>query len=250
MARGLDFVLSRNAFYVRTYRRMLVVSIILTFLMCLLVGLNVLIAKTHPTSKYFPTTPDGKLTRDPPLNENHLSFDKLTIFPDGTIEGAPKWLNVKNEYDSENGLVRIWVERAIESLFNFDYKNYRLSITKLRDLFTHSSFEHYKLALLDSRNLELVKAQQSIVYVNILEEPQLEKVGMMGDRKVWMYLTPIEVVYETPQVKHSSFVMVKLIVMRESILIQHFFGLKILQVNLRVLDVPEAPGEEVQNAGR
>ena len=30
------------------------------------------------------------------------NFDRLTIYPDGTVEGAPKWLNVKKEYDRRN----------------------------------------------------------------------------------------------------------------------------------------------------
>ncbi|MBT4963106.1 MAG: DotI/IcmL/TraM family protein [Francisellaceae bacterium] len=243
MARGLDFILSRNAFYTRTYRRMLLVSIILTFLMALLVGLNILVAKTHPRSKYFPTSPDGKLTKDPARTINHLNFDLLTIFPDGSIEDAPKWLNVKDERDRKNGLVRMWVERAISSLFSYDYKSYRLSLTNLRDLFTKRAYEEFKIGLYESRNIETVISEKSVVHLNILEPAQLVSSGIMkstkGDIRVWNYLIPIEVVYESVEQKHSLFLVAKMLVIRESILVQHFFGLKIAKLNFKTMPAPE-----------
>lgn len=220
--------------------------------MILIASLNILVAKTHPRSKYFPTTPDGKLTKDPPRSQNHLRLDNLTIFPDGSIEGAPKWLNAKDARDPVNGIIQLWVEKAIVALFSYDYKNYRISISNLRDLFTPKGFQQFKVALLESRNVETVKREKSVVYVNVLSPPRLikEKIvpgsedGERPDIRGWQYITPIEVVFQSTEKRHSLYLLSKIVVIRESILVQDFFGLKIATINFKTMPPPEGLDNE------
>lgn len=210
--------------------------------MILLASLNILVAKTHPRSKYFPTTPDGKLTRDPLLSENHLKLDKLTIFPDGSIEGAPKWLNAKDARDPVNGIIQIWVEKAVIALFSYDYRNYRLNISNLRDYFTSAGYQKFKIALYESRNVETVRREKSIVYANILEPPRLVKEGVIQlagkGTRAWQYIVPMEIVFQSAENRHNLFLLAKVTIIRESILVQHFFGLKIASINFKNMPPP------------
>lgn len=236
-SKSVTLVLSRNEFYLKTYRAVGGVVILLSLITILLIGFAFYQVKTlNNNPRYFPTTPDGRLIEMPPLDINHLRLDQLQINPaSGVIEGMPPPVRTlaQLEPEGENALIKYWAYLAVLDMFDYDYVHYRTEVQDASKYFTPNGFERFKMALISSRNLETVKLRSAVVVPEITGPVKILGTKMVSDRFAWDLEVPLKLTYEstatsTPLVQT---LLAKLSIARVSTLKSPFYGLAIYKLN-------------------
>ncbi len=143
----MEMVMMRNYFYYNTFRKMMIVFIML---IAIAIALG-----------FF------------------LSYEMKAIHPPRyiatSIEGHPLALIPLNQANMKDNEIKTWAMEAAVEAYNMNFVNYRDSIQKARIYFTPKGYEHYLKALSDSRNLEAVKRKKMIVHAQINGQPQILK---------------------------------------------------------------------------
>lgn len=232
-----ELIFSRNEFYIRSYEQIKLIVVVLLLMCCLLIGFclhqtNVL----QPMPKYFPTTPDGKLIYDPPINENQLLLSKQKVFPgSGVIVGMPEPVRTYSqlEADGENALVLYWAYLAASEMFDYDYVHYRSVIQEASKYFTPLGHRNFIEALIASKNLETVKARSAVVIPEITGNIQLLGTRMVEGHYVWDIQVPVQLTYASAQYPEPIIqkLLAKMSIARVSVLVSPFYGLSIFRLN-------------------
>lgn len=230
---SLDLINIRNSFYLQNYRKIIVINILTIILLALLIGFFVYQKRLNSGSKYFPTTADGIIIDMPPLNVNHLKLNNLLINNAGFLIEQPK-INVNTlNQDRNNALILYWAKKAVLKMFDYDYINYRSALEELRNYFVPGGHKLFMKALMESKNMETIKASNRVVRATIAGEAILKKVGLINNRYVWQVFVPVDIFYENitdePLIQNIT---AKLWITRTSTLQIPFFGLSIIIVNL------------------
>lgn len=233
-----ELILIRNDFYWRSYVKIKgMVSILLIICFALIIFTYYQSRSVIYAPRYIPTTPDGVLIISPPLPENHLLLSQQRIDPNGYIYGMPEPKIPYNELEpaGENALVLYWAKMVIESMFDYDYVHYRRVIEHSRMYFTAQGHENFIQALLNSKNLETVKARSAIVVPEVTGPVKLISTGMVYGRFAWELEVPLRLTYESaanplPIVQN---LLAKLSIARVTTLTNPFYGLAIYQLNFQ-----------------
>jgi intracellular multiplication protein IcmL len=226
----------RNEFYAQSFAQIKVLVTVLLLIFALLVGFMWYQSRAILLSpKYFPTTPDGRLVISPPFSENHLLLSKQEITASGVIIGMPA--PTKNYYElepyGENALVIYWAQLAVAEMFNYDYVHYRGVIETARKYFTATGHENFINALVDSKNLETVKARSAVVIPSIIGEIKLVRTYLTSGHFAWDLEIPLRLTYEStmdpePLVQD---LLAKLSIGRVTTLRLPFYGISIFNLN-------------------
>lgn len=236
-SKSVTLVVSRNEFYLKTYRAIGGVFILLLLITILLIGFSFYQVTTiNNNPKYFPTTPDGRLIEMPPVDINHLRLDKVQVnSATGVIKGMPPPVRTyaQLEPEGENALIKYWAYLAVLDMFDYDYVHYRAEIQNSSKYFTPSGFERFKAALISSRNLETVKLRSAVVIPEINGPVKLLGTKMVSGRFAWDLEIPLKLTYEststsTPLVQT---LLANLSIARVSTLRSPFYGLAIYKLN-------------------
>src|SRR5579863_537348 len=97
MSKLLETIHHRNAFYASSYRQLIALNFCLFIIVVALSIWSIYLYRVKPQAIYFPTTPEGKLIQDPPLNQPAVS-------------------------DAD---VIAWADKVALMVFDYDYVNYR-----------------------------------------------------------------------------------------------------------------------------
>lgn len=158
----------RNAFYAKAYRRLIGLNLFLFLMILLLSAWAISLYHTKAQAIYLPTTPEGKLIQDPPVNQAHLS-------------------------DTE---VITWAEKLLLMVYDFDYVNYRQSLQNLRTYFTPKGHGEYLAALDFSTNIEAVKNNKQVVSAEINGPAKIIQKGLNAGFYFWQIKIPLLIRYE------------------------------------------------------
>lgn len=229
----LDIINIRNNFYLDNYRHILLSIILVVILLCMVIGFYFYQQKSTSGARYFPTSPEGVLIEMPPLNINHLKLNGLLTDNRGFLIEQPK-INVKElSADQDNALVIYWVKNVINSMFDYDYINYRRTLQDLRNYFAPGAHESFIKALEQSKNLETINNTKRTVRSEIVAEPIVKKTGILNNRYIWNVHVPVDIYYENlmdePLIQKLT---AKLWILRVTTLQSPFFGLSIVVINL------------------
>lgn len=232
----LTLINKRYFFYQRNYRHVVVLNMSLMIsIVCLFLALLYL-HKTRPAPRYFPTTPDGIQITDPPLTTNHLDPVNFTVLANGLLADTPSIPARALRANDQNAIMIYWAERAVLSLFDFDYINFARALQDVRKYFTLRGHQNFLIALSESKNIETVKLNKSIVTAKVAGETQVVKTGIIGKgdqaRLAWKIEVPIDVQYNNgvDQLLTQK-LLAKLFIVRVSTLQSLFYGLAINEVN-------------------
>ena len=236
-----ELIFSRNEFYVRSYDQIKLIVFLLLLICALLIGFCIHQNKVLiPMPKYFPTTPDGQLIYDPPIGENHLLLSKQKVSSTtGLIIGMPEPTKPYSqlEPDGENALVLYWAYLAVDQMFNYDYVHYRSVIQEVSKYFTPLGHQNFIQALIDSKNLETVRARSAVVIPQIIGNVELLGTRMVEGHYVWdiqaaVNLTYASAKYPEPLVQK---LLAKMSIARVSTLLSPFYGLSIFRLNFQTI---------------
>lgn len=232
-----ELIILRNEFYLRSYRQVKVIITLLSLICTLLIVFcfhqkEVLMSMP----KYFPTTPDGLLIDNPPVSENHLLLSNQKVSPTtGIIIGMPQptILYSELEADGENALVLYWAYSAVSEMFNYDYIHYRSVIQEVSKYFTAVGHQRFITALINSKNLETVKARSAVVIPEITGKVQLLSTGMIEGHYFWEIQVPVQLTYTSARYQPPIVqqLLAKLSIARVSTLLSPFYGLAIFRLN-------------------
>lgn len=232
-----ELVLLRNEFYERSYKQIKQIVLILLLICALLVGFCMHQNQVlKPMPRYFPTTPDGRVIYNPPVDENHLVLSKQTVDPrTGVIVGMPQPTQLYStlEQYGENALIIYWAYVAVTKMFDYDFVHYRSVIQDASRYFTPQGHQNFIDALISSKNLETVRARSAVVVPQITGPVQLLGTGMADGHYTWHLKVPVRLTYEsvaskTPIVQD---LLANLSIGRVSTLISPFYGLSIYRLN-------------------
>lgn len=166
---ALAQVLMRNDFYRDGQRKLMValslsvvVNVIMVFLLSYLL--------THPpTPKYFATSINGRIT---------------PLFA----------LNAPNT--SDNAVVQ-WASEAASASYSYNFVNWRSELEAASSFFTAEGWSQFTTALLDSNNLEAVKAKKLVVSAVVTGAPVILQKGLLNGRYSWRIQMPLLVTYQS-----------------------------------------------------
>ncbi len=232
-----ELIVLRNEFYLRSYGQIKIIIVILSLMCALLIGFSFRqkeVLKAMP--KYFPTTPDGQLINTPPVSENHLLLSNQKVSPTtGIIEGMPQPTILFSELqaDGENALVLYWAYIAVSEMFNYDYIHYRSVIQGVSKYFTAVGHQRFIAALINSKNLETVKARSAVVIPEVIGKVQLIGTGMVEGHYFWELQVPVQLTYASVMDKQPIVqqLIAKMSIARVSTLLSPFYGLAIFRLN-------------------
>ncbi|MFM8454366.1 MAG: DotI/IcmL family type IV secretion protein [Gammaproteobacteria bacterium] len=115
----------------------------------------------------------------------------LLTDPDGnTIPDVPVWQPLDNRY------ILRWVENTVPEIYNFDFVNYLQLFYTKRIYFTIPGLENFVRALVNSANLESVKARKQVVYSEIIGRAKIINQGSVAGHVMWAVSLPLRVKYE------------------------------------------------------
>lgn len=183
---GLERVLVRNQFYWEAYRRVCILLLLLGIMILALFGFVIYQANTLLESRYFPTTPDGRV-----IEIVHLTRSLQTA-----------------------DFVRDWTVQAILDLYSFDYVTYRQDFQEMQLMFTRKGYTDFMKALVASTNLEAVKANKQVVSSELVGTPQVIREGQLSavEPYSWDLTIPLLVTYQNSEneiVRQKGTVLVK-----------------------------------------
>ena len=235
---GLNIILKRNQFYRNNYHGIVLNLFLSIIAFCALVSFIYCKSFFSLTSKYFPTAPNGIIIKNPPYNVNHLLLDNFHFNDKGTLLEWPK-INIKDldldaENSNENAILLYWTAKAMLSIFDLDYINFREVLQNARIYFTPLGYNSFLEALDASRNLETIKVGKRISSVVLINKPKVVDTGLIGGHKIWTVETPIKITYEniTKDLLVQNLLAVTKIA-RISTLQSRFYGIAIYQLNLK-----------------
>lgn len=232
-----ELIILRNEFYLQSYGQIKTIIVVLLLTCALLVGFSLRQEEVlRPLPQYFPTTPDGRLINNPPVSENHLLLSNQKVNAEtGIIEGMPEptILFSELEADGENALVLYWAYNAVSEMFDYDYIHYRSVIQEVSKYFTAIGHQRFITALIDSKNLETVKARSAVVIPEITGKVKLMGTGMVEGHYSWDLQVPVQLTYASAQDQQPIVqqLLAKLSVARVSTLLSPFYGLAIYRLN-------------------
>jgi hypothetical protein len=234
--KAAELIITRNEFYNRSYARIKSIVALLVLITILLIGFYIHQNKAiFRSPKYYPTTPDGRLILSPPVSENHLLLSKQLLTPDGHILGMPppSRTYAQLQDDGENALVLYWARLAVQDMFDYDYVHYRTIIEHARMYFTPQGHEHFIQALIDSKNLETVKARSAVVVPQVLGKVKLVNTGTYLDHFSWDLEVRLRLTYESAadQAPITQDLLAKMSIARVTTLTSPFYGLSIYKLN-------------------
>lgn len=173
MSALLEKIHRRNAFYARSYRDLIILTLCLLLVFLGFAIWSVYLFNLKPQAIYFATTPEGKLIDDPPLNQPSMP----------------------------NQAVMSWAEKVAILVYDFDYLNYRQSLQDLRQYFTQNGHADYLKALAFSTNLEAVKKNKQVVSGEVNGKSTVVKEGVQNGTYYWVLNLPLLISYENSQGK-------------------------------------------------
>ncbi len=202
----LETIHNRNIYYYKQYSNLLLSTMILFIFTIVMLIFFYLYGNPVVQPIYVPTTANGKVIFNPPIQENHLLLEHFTSDPVTgkliDLRTGLIWTDI-NKSDlfvgsdaNEYAIIKLWSERAALAMFNIDYKNYRISMQKLRLLFTANGYNRFIGALIKSRNMMAIRDRKHICYAVLRERAIVANETMINNRRVWDVRIPVSVFYE------------------------------------------------------
>jgi hypothetical protein len=235
--KATELIFIRNEFYARSFDQIKSIVTLLIFITIALAIFAVVQGRAiRLFPRYIPTTTDGRLIISPDFTINHLLLSEQKVNPTtGVIEGMPAPTKLYSELmpDGENALVLYWARLAVDDMFDYDYIHYRMAIEHARKYFTATGHDNFIQALIDSRNLETVKARSCVVVPQINGPVKLIGTNTYRDRFAWDLEVSVTLTYESvsdpaPLVQN---LLAQLSIVRITTLESPFYGLAIYKLN-------------------
>lgn len=176
----------RRDFYRDGYRRCQLLCLILAIIIAIeTFGLLHMVAKPVQV-QYFATDAQGRITRLHPLSQPLVSKEALLS----------------------------WVNQSIVRAYTYNFVSYRKQLQALSDMFTPEGWTQFQAALVRTRNLETVIAQQLVATAVATGAPVIEDQRVIAGRYSWRVSMPVLVKYQSSGKNYSQSLVVRVIVQR------------------------------------
>jgi Type-IV b secretion system, inner-membrane complex component len=97
---------------------------------------------------------------------------------------APKVLNERN--------VSAWAREAVHACFDYGFGNYTAALTEASQYFSQVGWDKFLAALVQSKNLDIMLAQDLITSTHIKTKPQITKLALSSNSKQsWEVKVPV-----------------------------------------------------------
>ncbi|MDD3020253.1 MAG: type IVB secretion system apparatus protein IcmL/DotI [Alphaproteobacteria bacterium] len=187
MLKSVGSVIVRNEFYRDGYRSILRIAVIEAIIILALIGAMYFIIEVHqPENRYFATTEDGRLIPATALSEPNLSVPALMS----------------------------WSAQAATEVMTFGFNDYKRRLQEASRNFTRTGWASFTKALERSRIIEMVEANQQVVYSTPSSAPILVSEGEVNGVYQWEVDVPLVVTYQSGSNVRSDRLLVKLIIVR------------------------------------
>jgi intracellular multiplication protein IcmL len=217
----LVMIFERNQYYRRQYFLALA-AFALSLVVIVVLGFILGYLLRHPTRPlYFATDNIGRLIRVTPVTVPNMSPEEVVA----------------------------WTIDAVQSIYSYDYVNYRQELQDSQKYFTNYGWGNYLSALALSNNLIGLKANKQIVIAQVVGQPKLITEGLLGGAYAWKFEMPVLLTYWGPPYNDKSKfynpLTVSIIVQRQEIL-KSYKGLGVVQL-IATLQTSSQP-QQLSNA--
>ncbi len=166
---AVELLRLRNNFYVDSYRRLIIVLLLLIVTILGLVGVIFWQVYHRPKPQYFATSTDGRIMQLFPLSDPMLSPSELLQWAHGVATDA----------------------------YSYNFVNYREALQQLQNNFTAEGWRYFEQSLKASRNLEMVLAKKLIVSGTATGTPVILEQAVIDGRYSWKVQIPMLVSYQS-----------------------------------------------------
>lgn len=185
----LETVVLRNDFYRDGYRKSLSIILFLIISNLLMGGVVLKLYSQKPEARFFATSSDGRIIPILPLSEPGLS----------------------------NAEIIDWATKAAIKTYSYDHVNYRASLQEVSEMFTGEGWTNFQKALTNTRSLNTVIAQKSVMTAVPTGAAIIRERGKRNGRYMWKIQIPMLVKIEGGQ-SIALPVMVTMLVQRVSLI--------------------------------
>lgn len=218
---ALVMIFERNQYYRRQYFLALA-AFVLSLVVIVVLGFILGYLLRHPTRPlYFATDSIGRLIRVTPVTVPNMSREEVVA----------------------------WTVDAVQSIYSYDYVNYRQELQDSQKYFTNYGWGNYLTALALSNNLIGMKSNKQIVIAQVVGQPKLITEGLLGGAYAWKFEMPVLLTYWGPPYNDKSKfynpLTVSIIVQRQEIL-KSYKGLGVVQL-IATLQTSSQP-QQLSNA--
>ena len=136
--------------------------------------------------QYFATDPQGRITKLHPLSQPMISQEAILS----------------------------WANQAIVRAYTYNFVSYRGQLQALSEAFTPEGWKQFESALVKTRNLQTVIAQQLVATAVPTGAPVIEDQRIIAGRYSWKISMPILVKYQSSSKNYSQSLVVRVIIQR------------------------------------
>ena len=187
---ALEIISERNRFYQINYRRVLKALVFSFIVMILLIILDATLLAYEKKPLYFATTHGWQIQKLYPLDSPVLSDQQLLQ----------------------------WSEKAVISIYNFNFVNYRKQLQDASIYFTNNGYTDFMQALKGSNNLETVKEKKLLVSAVVTDQPVIIAQGLIGTTYAWRVQMPILITWQSASYHQPQRELITLVIERQSTL--------------------------------
>lgn len=207
---ALTLIFLRRDFYRKKFYFVLCIFILNLFSIGMLTGMLYYLMK-HPSHPwYFIADPVGRLLREVPVSEPNMTLEEVTA----------------------------WAVEGVQSAYTYDYMNYRAELSRAQRYFTDYGWRNYMNGLTASNNLVALQQRKFIQFGTVVQLPQLDIQGHMGNTYAYKFRIPVLMTYWYPpyddKSKFYNPLMVTVTIQRRS-LFNSYKGLGIAQMNAELI---------------
>ncbi|MCH9770503.1 MAG: type IVB secretion system apparatus protein IcmL/DotI [Gammaproteobacteria bacterium] len=168
VGKGVNIVIQRNAFYRDSYRRALMLSLLLLLLNVFL-GFSVVWRSVHPAPpQYFAATADGRLIHIHPLTDPAVT----------------------------NTYVLQWTTDAVSRAFSQDFIHWRRQLQDIAQYFTPQGWKDFVNQMKASDNLKTLVDLKMVSNVSVTGAPKVVETAIINGHYAWKIQMPILVTYQ------------------------------------------------------
>lgn len=167
MLTGHEVIIKRNLYYRSFYRVNILIMIALIIGLVINTHIHSVFSQEKARPEYFLTDKTGKIIKDVPVSN--------PMYPNDQVEQ--------------------WTQESLEQILNINYVNFARDLKRSSVLFTPLGHRQYLSTLVQSKNIEAIKAKKYTVVSEFVEPMKVARRIQSGGRALWLLEGKVRLYY-------------------------------------------------------
>ncbi len=176
----------RNDYYRDSYKRLVLLAIVLSGIIAGAIGFCFFIYAMRPAPQYFATTAAGNLIKLAPLSAPNLATEALLS----------------------------WASQSATAAFTYNFVDYKAALERNRINFTTRGYQNFLKALQDAKTLDSIAEKKLVVSAVPTGTPVILQEGLVGEYYAWRLQLPMLISYQSASDTFKQNVVITMLVTR------------------------------------